>query len=228
MLSSVPWRESSLRIEIFSRHYGRLSMLARSARRRQSELRGVLMPFTPLSLSWFGANELRTLHKAERIGGWRQPTAMNLMSAFYINELLLKMTAREDAAESLYDALFIAMKNLAENNDSQHTQSVLRSFEWNLLQNCGYAPDTEYDEKGGKIDDDVLYLMLPEHSARPVTTTDEHNLFIHGATLRSLRENNFSDRRSLHEAKMLNRMLLDFRLPESLCSRRITTQMIEF
>ena len=87
LLSSTAWRESSLKIDIFSQNYGRMSLIARSARRRQSDLRGVLVPFVPLSLSWYGSNELLTLHKAEWIGGWRQPMGKNLLSAMYVNEL---------------------------------------------------------------------------------------------------------------------------------------------
>ncbi len=46
LLASSPWRESSLRVEAFSRCYGRVALLASSAAaKRQSELRGVLVPF---------------------------------------------------------------------------------------------------------------------------------------------------------------------------------------
>ena len=73
LLTSSPWRENSLRLEVFSRDYGRVALLARSARARGSELRGILTPFIPLSISWFGKEELKTLHRAEWVGGWQQP-----------------------------------------------------------------------------------------------------------------------------------------------------------
>ena len=65
LLSARPWRENSLRVEAFSRDYGRVSLLARSARTRGSELRGVLLPFVPVSASCYGREELKTLHRVE-------------------------------------------------------------------------------------------------------------------------------------------------------------------
>ena len=59
LLTALPWRENSLRVEAFSRDFGRVSLLARSARTRGSELRGVLLPFVPISASWFGKEELK-------------------------------------------------------------------------------------------------------------------------------------------------------------------------
>ena len=101
ILSSSPWRESSLWLEVFSRDYGRVALIARSARKRQSDLRGVLMPFVPVEAAWFGQQDNYTLHTATWRGGWAQPTGQELMSAWYVNELLLNLTAREDAMPRL-------------------------------------------------------------------------------------------------------------------------------
>ena len=73
LLNAVPWRESSLRLEVFSRRYGRVALLARSARKRQSELRGILVPFVPIDASWYGNTELKTLHRAEWLGPLQRP-----------------------------------------------------------------------------------------------------------------------------------------------------------
>ena len=56
-------------LDVFSRNHGRLPIMARGARRPKSSLRGVLMNFQPLLLSWFGKGEVRTLHSAEWQGG---------------------------------------------------------------------------------------------------------------------------------------------------------------
>ena len=65
LLASAPWRESSLWVEAFSRRYGRVALLDQKRAQRQSELRGVLVPFVPVSASWYGSQELKTLHRAE-------------------------------------------------------------------------------------------------------------------------------------------------------------------
>ncbi|HCA26585.1 MAG TPA: DNA repair protein RecO, partial [Betaproteobacteria bacterium] len=102
VLHSYPYRETSLVAEVFSRHHGRLALVARGARRPRSPVRGQLLAFQPLQLSWFGKNELRTLHQAEWVGGLTPPQGMGLICGFYLNELLLKLLPRDDPHEQLF------------------------------------------------------------------------------------------------------------------------------
>ena len=69
LLHAHPYSETSLILDVFSRPYGRLALLARGARRPRSALRGVLLGFQPLELSWFGGGEVKTLARAEWMGG---------------------------------------------------------------------------------------------------------------------------------------------------------------
>ena len=125
LLSATPWRETSLLAELFSRDYGRVAVVARSARKRQSELRGVLVPFVPVQVAWYGKEELKTLHRAEWLGGWPQPQGRALLSGLYVNELVQKLTAREDPQPALYAALREVMRTLC--TEPNHA-TVLRRF----------------------------------------------------------------------------------------------------
>jgi DNA repair protein RecO (recombination protein O) len=69
VLHTYPYRESSLVVETFTRSHGRVAMVARGAKRPRSALRGSLMAFQPLGLSWSGRGELRLLLRAEWQGG---------------------------------------------------------------------------------------------------------------------------------------------------------------
>ena len=69
VLHTYPFRETSLIVEAFSRDFGRVSLLARGARRPRSALRGLLLAFQPLELAWAGKGEVQTLMKAEWQGG---------------------------------------------------------------------------------------------------------------------------------------------------------------
>src|SRR2546428_12359379 len=69
ILHGYAYRETSLLVEVFTRDFGRISMVARGARGARSALRGVLLAFQPLALSWFGKGEVRTLARAEWTGG---------------------------------------------------------------------------------------------------------------------------------------------------------------
>ncbi|MCP2040156.1 DNA repair protein RecO (recombination protein O) [Neisseria sp. HSC-16F19] len=224
LLSATPWRESSLLAELFSRDYGRVCVVARSARKRQSELRGVLVPFVPVSVSWYGNQEIKTLHRAEWLGGWPQPQGRALFSALYANELVLKLTAREDPHPPLYDALAEVLRHIAGDN----TAAALRRFEWQLLRELGFAPDIGRDEHRQPIDADARYWLRPEHTPVRLEASGPppaDGICVHGRTLLALAQHGGHDTRTAQEALQLTRMLLDFRLPGGIHSRRILQQL---
>src|SRR5487761_900379 len=147
VLHSYPFRETSLVLEVFSRQHGRIPLVARGARRPKSALRGLLMSFQPLSLSWFGKHELRTLHSAEWQGGQPQLQGTALLCGFYLNELLLNLMARDDPHESLFDYYQQTLQRLAQESDHAFT---LRCFEKHMLQELGYALLLETEAGGSR------------------------------------------------------------------------------
>src|SRR5688572_10919841 len=102
VLHTYPYRETSLIVEAYVRDHGRLALIARGARRPKSSVRGVLMPFQPLLLSWTGRKDLRTLTRAEWRGGYAPLRGQPLICGFYLNELLLKLLQRDDPHEELF------------------------------------------------------------------------------------------------------------------------------
>ena len=100
-------------------------------------LRPVLSAFQPLLLSWTGNGEVKTLTRAE-IMGIRPLGGTALMSAWYMNELLLRLLPREDAHPLLYDAYDMALQQLS---GGTRAAGALRRFEWTLLRETGYGVD---------------------------------------------------------------------------------------
>src|SRR5258708_12444891 len=88
-------------------------MVARGARSPRSPLRGVLLAFQPLALSWFGKGELRTLARAEWVGGQPLLQGEALMCGFYLNELLLRLLPREHPHEPLFSRSWQTLPQLA-------------------------------------------------------------------------------------------------------------------
>ncbi|MCP1771912.1 DNA repair protein RecO (recombination protein O) [Neisseria perflava] len=228
LLASAPWRESSLWLEVYSRRYGRVALLARSARKRMSELRGVLVPFVPMSASWYGSQELKTLHRAEWLGGWPQPQGRALFSGLYVNELMLKLTAREDPLPALYDALVEVMESIC--TEPNHI-AALRGFEWTLLTALGHAPDLYADFNGDKITADTRYWLSAQDAPVPLAQSDKQEgkgVAVSGETLIQLRNGEFNDGESLQQALKITRSLLDFHLPEGIKSRQVLQQIQQF
>jgi len=89
VLHAYAYKETSLIVEAFTRDHGRVGFVARGAKRPRSELRGLLQAFQPITVSYAGAGELKTLVKAEWRGGVPLPSGHALLSGFYVNELLL-------------------------------------------------------------------------------------------------------------------------------------------
>ena len=112
VLHSYPYRETSLILQVWTQKHGRLGLVAKGARRPKSPSRSVLTPFQLLSLSWFGRGELRTLKTAEPASPATPLGGQALLSAFYLNELLLKLTHRDDPHEGLFAAYDEAITQL--------------------------------------------------------------------------------------------------------------------
>ena len=228
LLSATPWRETSLLAELFSRDYGRVAVVARSARKRQSELRGVLVPFVPVQVAWYGKEELKTLHRAEWLGGWPQPQGRALFSGLYVNELVLRLTAREDPQPELYDALRDVLQTLCR---QPNHAGALRRFEWKLLDSLGYAPDLQRDGNGDPVGAGRRYLVRPEEAVMPLEQDDVRTaaeVAVDGGTLLQLRQGKFDSGEGLQQALQITRLLLDFRLPDGIRSRQVLQQLQRF
>jgi DNA repair protein RecO (recombination protein O) len=225
LLHTRPFSESSLVLDVFARNYGRLALLARGARRPRSALRGVLMGFQPLELGWFGAGEVKTLAKAEWIGGLPLLTGKCLLLGYYLNELLLKLMPREDAHPVLFDAYGAALVALAGGAEES---AELRRFEKILLRELGYglALDREAGS-GAPVQSEQRYVYQIEQGTVKATD-DAEGPTLSGKTLLDMAADDYSDARTLAESKLLMRQLMAHYLGgQALQSRRIFVELLE-
>jgi DNA repair protein RecO (recombination protein O) len=224
VLHSYAYRETSLLVDVFARSFGRVSMVARAARSPRSPLRGVLLAFQPLALSWFGKGEVRTLARAEWIGGQPRLQGEALMCGFYLNELLLRLLPREDPHDALLERYQEAIRQLASGGDSA---AALRSFERALLKELGYAMALERDSASGSaIDAQKSYRYDPERG--PVEAAQgAGDSLVSGRTLLDMARDDYTDPLTQQQAKALMRMLLNHRLDnQPLKSRRIFRDLL--
>ncbi|GAB1233961.1 DNA repair protein RecO [Ferrigenium sp. UT5] len=210
VLHSYPFRETSLILEVFSRAHGRVPLVARGARRPRSALRGLLMNFQPLALSWFGKHELRTLHRAEWQGGQPQLRGTALLCGFYLNELLLNLMARDDPHQRLFDYYQQTLQRLAQEDDQAFT---LRCFEKHMLQELGYALTLDKEADSGKpVVPERTYRYILERGAIVETPDSVQGMPVLGKTLLDMAADDYRDADSARQSKQLMRMLLDHHL----------------
>ncbi len=228
VLHSYPYRETSLIVEAFTAANGRVGMVARGAKRPRSELRGLLQAFQPLTLSWAGAAELKTLVKAEWRGGIPLPGGSALLCGFYLNELLLKLLPREDPHPQLWRDYEAALAALAETGGGAAQAAVLRRFELRLLAELGYAlPLTHDADSGAVIDPSARYhYTFDRGPRRHVAEPGARWPLVRGATLLALADAKFPDSETAAEAKRLMRDVLDHYLEERrIFSRRVVRDL---
>jgi DNA repair protein RecO (recombination protein O) len=209
VLHTYPYKETSLIVEMFTRRFGRVALLARGARRPRSAMRGVLLSFHPLRLSWSVSAELGNLISAEWAGALQPLAGQGLMCGFYVNELVLRLLPRDDAHEALFDAYAHSLKELSEGTAYP---AVLRAFEKRLLAELGYAPLLDRDAASDPIDPERLYVYEPERG--PLLANNPHSgaLTIRGRTLLDVAADDYSSAETREEARSLMRALIGERL----------------
>lgn len=129
------YRETSLIVDVLTEHQGRLSLIAKGARRAKSPWKGLLQPFVPLSISYIGRAELKTLTQCELLGLWQHMPAAQLPSALYMNELLIKLIHPQHVMPELFGLYTEVLTGIAATTDPR---PLLRRFEKYLLSYLGY------------------------------------------------------------------------------------------
>lgn len=212
VLHSIPFRETSLIVEVFTRDFGRMALLARGARRPRAAIRGLLMGFQPLEIAWAGKGEVLTLMKAEWQGGQPLLSGQALFCGYYLNELLMNLLPREDAHPVLFRRYGEILLHLAENKAGKISEADLRRFEKALLQELGYGLTLDHDATGEPVADDAYYSYRMEYGPLRLSHADASAQAISGRTLLDLAADDYSNPRSRLEAKNLMRTLINYYL----------------
>jgi DNA repair protein RecO (recombination protein O) len=205
VLHSYPYKETSLIVDVFTRDHGRIALVAKGAKRPHSTLRGVLQTFQPLSVSWSGKSEVRTLINAEWIGGLLPLEKSALLCGFYLNELLVKLLARDDAHPALFNHYVATLNQLAHDEPAP---IVLRKFERALLKETGVSGDFRMcTTRNEQIISDQTYVVEPERGPRPARPADTSPR-VSGKTLLDMENEDYSDAVTQTQSKFLMRFLL--------------------
>lgn len=212
-------------MDVFSRGYGRLALLAKGAKRPHSAVRGLLQPFQPLLISWTGRLEMRLLTGAEWVGGMQPLAGETLLAGFYMNELVIKFCAREEIYDWLFDHYVLTLTRLAQ---EESLERALRSFERVLLRETGYtnAFDCTFDTRA-PVQAHGIYIFEPERGIRAARDNDPpHYPRIAGQTLLDMENDEYGHEQTLAQSKALMRSLLNHILDgAALNTRRVLSDL---
>ena len=150
-------------LEVLTAEYGRLSLVARGARRKArggSSGSALLQPFIPLLLSFSGRAELKSLTAKEAAGKLHELRGERLFSAMYVNELLVRLLHRHDPHPQLFAAYTEALQALSREDV---VDTTLRHFEFKLLDELGYSFDLALDaDSGERVQAHLWYHYIPD------------------------------------------------------------------
>ena len=205
VLHNYPYQETSLIVELFTREFGRIGVVAKGAKRPHSPLRSVLMPFHALTLDWSGKSELKTLRTAEWRGAFRLLKGRALICGFYLNELLLKLLHRDDSHDALFD---VYEQTLLALQTGENHAVVLRGFEKRLLSELGYALVLDRDAQSQRpLEAQRRYQYIIDRGPVPMDT-GQNGLELLGQTLIDMNNDCYTSAVTQQQSKVLMRTLI--------------------
>ena len=202
VLHSRPYRDTSLLVDFFTLEHGRVSAVAKGARRPNSKLRSSIQSFVPLQISWGGRSELKSLITAEPVAPTLLLKGNALLCGLYVNELLDRLMQPFDPHHQLYVFYQYVLNELLSEED---IEGALRTFEHRLLTELGLMPDLTQ-----KVSDQV-YLYDAESGFRPVSqvTEQQKHRYFYGSHLMAIAEDDYNEIQTKRAAKRLMRQLID-------------------
>lgn len=231
VLRTRAWSESSWIVDFLTPGYGRVTGIAKGARRLKSRTRPHLMPFRHLEIGWSGKGELPTVTAVEPTRKAFNLRGENLLCGWYMNELVLRLLPRMDAHAALFEQYGDALESL---DDEHNAQAVLRWFELNLLQQTGYGLVLDAEiTTGSVIEPGQKYRYIVDRGpvfenvvAERERVSRVGGVAVRGETLLALDSGDLSQSRTRNEARELLRAVIDRQLDgRPLRTRRALRQM---
>ena len=217
VLHARAYRETSCLVDIFTRNHGRVSAVANGARRTKSKFE--LVPFVRGEASWTGKAQLKTLTACDGLQ-YHQLTGKAMLSAVYLNEILMLLLQPFDPHPQLFDGYRLTLEHLGENGNSELSalEVHLREFEKLLLREIGYEVQFDTDmADGSRIQPHVLYryssnqgfIRLTEDAdavdgGKEVSESEKFR----GELLLNIASTNYCDTATLQAAKKIMRAAL--------------------
>lgn len=142
VLRVIPWSETSLIAHIYTRDFGKLSVLAKGARRPKSPFEAALDLLSICRVVFItkGSDALDLLTEAKLTrrfrGGSRE--LLRLYSGYYVAELLERLTDKQDRQPEIFE---LAEATLAAISDpDQELVGVVLRWELQMLRLVGHLP----------------------------------------------------------------------------------------
>ena len=103
LLHQRTYGETSLIVDLFSKMNGKISLIARGAKKPKSKFFGYLVPFIKIKVTYSGRSELKTLTNIDTdLSNIANSMSKKSYSLLYINELLIKLLPKNATHDELF------------------------------------------------------------------------------------------------------------------------------
>lgn len=202
ILQQRNYRETSLIMDVFTRDFGRVPVLAKGVRKAKSKTAGLLQPFIPLHVSCFGKSELKTLTVVEMAQTTIVLKGQALYCGFYMSELISRFLHPYDAHPELFSHYHTGLSRLAE---ASAIEATLRNFELDLIDIVGYGLQLDYDAHQQKPVEPAKHYRFHVEQG-PIEAEDGR---FTGRVLQAIKARALADPEVLGAAKTLMRAVID-------------------
>ena len=165
LLHQRSYGETSIIADVFTQKSGKISFIAKGAKKPKSKFFGYLVPFQKLKITFSGRSELKTLTSIDRDLASNSNTFSKVSySLLYINELLMKLLPKDAKHEELFVLYDEFLKKINKNNNLEIS---LRHFELDLLDMLGYGFDYDSEiDSNDPIEAELSYVFVSERGFR--------------------------------------------------------------
>ena len=165
LLHQRSFGETSIIADVFTQKSGKISFIAKGAKKPKSKFFGYLVPFQKLKITYSGRSELKTLTSIDRDLASNSNTFSKVSySLLYINELLMKLLPKDAKHEELFVLYDEFLKKINKNNNLEIS---LRHFELDLLDMLGYGFDYDSEiDSNDPIEAELSYVFVSERGFR--------------------------------------------------------------
>ena len=95
LLHQRPYGNTSIMAEMFTLENGRISVIARGAKKPKSKFFGVLSPFSKLRITYRGRSELKTLTNVDKEDIFSNGMIIYLLGVRHVSHALLLLRLKE-------------------------------------------------------------------------------------------------------------------------------------
>ena len=165
LLHQRSYGETSIIADVFTQKSGKISFIAKGAKKPKSKFFGYLVPFQKLKITYSGRSELKTLTSIDRDLASNSNTFSKVSySLLYINELLMKLLPKDAKHEELFVLYDEFLKKINKNNNLEIS---LRHFELDLLDMLGYGFDYDSEiDSNEPIEAELSYVFVSQRGFR--------------------------------------------------------------